>query len=70
MGSGGGWILVVALVGPAVLAAVIARAKGRNPFAFFALGMVSSVVGLAVALVVPARKPDERTEPRSPKPGS
>jgi ABC-type Mn2+/Zn2+ transport system permease subunit len=62
MGSGGGILVVVALVGPATLAAVIARSKGRSALGFFVLGCLSSVVGLAIALVVPAKEPG-RAEP-------
>jgi ABC-type Mn2+/Zn2+ transport system permease subunit len=62
MGSDAGILLIVALVGPATLAAVIARSKGRSALGFFVLGCLSSVVGLAIALVVPAKEPG-RAEP-------
>jgi ABC-type Mn2+/Zn2+ transport system permease subunit len=62
MGGGAEIVLIVALVGPATLAALIARSKGRSAVGFFVLGCLSSVVGLAIALVVPAREPG-RAEP-------
>ncbi len=38
-----------------VLAAVIAASKGNSGVGFFALGVVSGVIGIVVALIMPRR---------------
>ncbi|TDP31474.1 hypothetical protein [Nocardia ignorata] len=52
-------VFLIGLVGYAVvcgvLAAAIAGSKGNSGVGYFALGVVSGVIGIVVALVVPGR---------------
>jgi hypothetical protein len=56
--NAGLWLLVVALaVACAFVASSIAARKHRNPAVFFVLGLVLSLMGVAIAKVLPSRAP-------------
>ncbi len=48
-------LLVLAFVAPAIICSVIGGRKGYSSVVFLILGLISSVIGLVIAIVVPSR---------------
>lgn len=49
------WLLL--WLGLAIVAGVIASAKGRSGFGYFILGLVLPIIGLLLAVGMPSKKP-------------